>query len=186
MRTLRRSTSGPARRLARASGALIAVVCVGASTAACSAGSSGANHPSSPPRTTTTVGNEGSALPAGFRVGAPYPGVDHGHVVPASSTSTTVPVEIPSHPLPIASTSTLGQQILIHKTAFVPQTLYADSGEALVWTNESGAPTRVQIYNYRITSPTIPPGAQFVWTPPSGGVLSIRGTPNFGGIVRLS
>jgi hypothetical protein len=172
-------------------GPVIAVATIAVSAAACGGGttgaSSGASHPTSAEQDTTSTGASGdAALPTGFRPGPPYPGVDHGHLVPASATPTTVPVEIPSHPLPIASSSTLGQQILIKKKAFVPETLYATIGRALVWTNESGAPTKIQIYNYRINSPTIAPGAQFVWTPPLGGVLSIRGTPNFGGIVRLS
>jgi hypothetical protein len=169
---------------------LIVLVGMAASTAACGGGSSpgsAAGAPSSSPHSTTTTSHDGTTgVPAGFRPGAPYPGVDLGHVVPKSSTPTTVPVEIPSHPLPIASTSTLGQQVLIEKKGFAPTLLYADIGEPLVWTNESGVPMKIQVFDYRVTSPVIPPGAQFVWTPPSGGTISVVSAAGFTGDVHMS
>jgi hypothetical protein len=107
--------------------------------------SSSASTPSS--ASTTTTGSK----------------LDQGDVVPAPSSSTTVPHERGVRP--IDPTVDNGQQILITGSGFVPAQLFADVTEPVVWTNLSGVTQRITFDVFPVVSPPIPPGAQFVWQP---------------------
>jgi hypothetical protein len=158
--------------------ALLAAGCTAASTSdsTSTAMSTSMSASASTDKTTTS-------LPG---VGRRQPGVDPGHIVAAPSTSTTTPVEDPAKPVPIGPQSAVGQQVVITKAAFVPQQLNALEGKSVVWTNESGTPQVVSILGLGVRSPEIPPGAQFVWTPPAGGTLNVRSDSGSAGSLVVS
>jgi plastocyanin len=98
-------------------------------------------------------------------------------LVPAPPGPTTTPTEDPRYPIyPGFNT---GQQALITAHGFEPAQLDSITGQAVVWTNVSGVPQRVIISGEGVRSPTIPPGAQFVWTWRSGGNINVRSASGF-------
>jgi plastocyanin len=119
----------------------------------------------------------GGTSPSSTSALSPYPGVDPGHVVPAPPGPTTTPTEDARYP--IYKGFNTGQQALITAHGFEPEQLNAITGQAVVWTNMSGSPQQVVITQEGVRSPTIPPGAQFVWTWKSGGNINVRSASGF-------
>ena len=128
---------------------------------------------------TTTSHNQSSdrTTPPSIAPPSPYPGVDPGHLVPAAPGPTTTPTEDAHYP--IYKGFNTGQQSLITAHGLEPAQLNATTGQAVVWTNVSGVPQRVIISQEGVRSPTIPPGAQFVWTWNSGGNINVRSASGF-------
>ena len=95
----------------------------------------------------------------------------------APTESTTTPREDPQYP--IYENFNTGQQALITAHGFEPAQLDATSDQAVVWTNVSGVAQRVLITQEGVRSPTIPPGAQFVWTWKGGGNINVQTASGF-------
>jgi hypothetical protein len=125
---------------------------------------------------TTTATSSGPTTPTTNPYG-------QGHVVPASPTPTTTPREHPTVPVPPAVGD--GEQILIEPNGFWPETMYADLDLPLTWTNETGHPQRVIFDHIPVTSPVIPPHAQFKWQPEFGGSYTYRSASGFNALVIL-
>jgi hypothetical protein len=126
------------------------------------------------PGTHNATGGRTTTSTSAFR---PYPGVDPGHIVPAGPGPTTLPTE--DAITPIYPQFNTGQQVVITAHGFEPHQLNATTGEAVVWTNVSGVPQRVVISEEHVRSPTIPPGAQFVWTWKLGGNINVQTASGF-------
>jgi hypothetical protein len=74
-----------------------------------------------------------------------------------------------------------GQNIIIKGGRALPQTLEASYGTPVVWYNLSGRPQRIIFNDYKyypVDSGTIPPGATFTWTAPSGGPVAYTLEPS--------
>ena len=49
--------------------------------------------------------------------------------------------------------------------------LYPDYEAPIIWTNLSNSPQRIIFDHIPFSSPPIPPGGQFIWKSPRGGVI---------------
>jgi plastocyanin len=165
---------GGGRGWARRTGASGATLLVaGLALAACGATPAHPGHPGHASTTTTASSPATSAS----EPKSENAGVDPGHLVPAGPGPTTMPTEDPI--TPIRSGFDTGQQVAITAHGFEPLQLSATPGEAIVWTNVSGVPQTVVIGEASVRSPTIPPGAQFVWKPNFGGYIGYTSEAGF-------
>ena len=133
---------------------LIPLVVAGSMAFSACGGSAGA-------RATTATTNPGVPTTS-----TSYPYGKH-HVVPKSTTPTSVPKEGPG--APVSQYVEAGQQVLIEPSGFWPQTLYANMAVQVVWTNETKVPQKVALDVIPVASTEIPPGGQFIWSPHFGG-----------------
>jgi hypothetical protein len=147
---------------------VLVAVLAGLALAGCGGGSS----PRASTSSTTTSPASSSTVAA-----APYPGVDPGHLVPAPAETTTTPREDAQYP--IYQNFNTGQQAIITAHGLEPAQLDATSGQAVVWTNVSGAAQRILIKQEGVRSPPIAPGAQFVWTWKGGGNINVEAASGF-------
>ena len=138
-------------------------------------GACGATPPrtSAPPSTSTTGSRPSGVTPAT---------VDPGHIVPAPPGPTTLPTEDPV--TPIRPDFDTGQQVIITSHGFEPLQLSGDKAKQVVWTNVSGSTQRITIVGGP-ASPPIPPGAQYVWMPDSGGSIAYRSASGFHALLVL-
>jgi hypothetical protein len=141
-----------------------------AALAACGGPSSGAANAGS---TTTTTTRPGSGATTTTCLSC----IDPGHLVPAKPGPTTMPTE--DAITPIHSVFNTGQQIAITPSGFEPKELGSTAGQGVVWSNVSGVTQQVIIPSIGVRSQPIPPGAQFVWTPKTGGVIGYTSASGF-------
>jgi hypothetical protein len=134
------------------------------------------SSPRQPQAASTTTGMGGSLNKA------TVPTVDPGHIVPAPPGPTTMPTEDPI--TPIRTGFDTGQQAVITAHGFEPAELGAIIGKPVVWTNLSGTTQRITLQGI-VTSPLIPPGAQYVWTPNFGGSIAYRSASGFHALLLL-
>jgi hypothetical protein len=139
-------------------------------TSAC--GSAGSQPPVSSSATSTF-----SALRAPTRVsfgsgsvGAPDP-------------TTTVPTER-GNPIPTGFAA--GQNIIITRKGFSPETLEASVSSPIVWTNLSGSPQRIKFVNFPVDSGTIPAGGTFTWSTVNVVALEYQSSSGFRGVLDLN
>jgi hypothetical protein len=104
-------------------------------------------------------------------------------VLPKPDTPTTLPRETKAAPIP--QDFAAGQQVIIYPGAFWPSQLYADDQMPITWTNMSGKPQKVIFDGINVTSPLIPPGAQFVWKSRGGGVIDYHAPSGFKAVLLL-
>lgn len=73
-----------------------------------------------------------------------------------------------------------GQNIIIKGGRVLPQTLESAPGAPIVWYNLSNTAQRIVFAGVTplVDSGTIPPGATFSWTPPSGGPVDYSLEPS--------
>jgi len=141
-----------------------------AGTAAC--GSAG-GQPAASSSTTTTLPSLNEPIKVTFGSGS----------VGAADPTTTVPTE---RGTPIPSGFAAGQNILITKKGFYPQTLEANVSSPIVWTNLSGSPQRIIFENFPVDSGTIPAGGTFTWSTVNVVALEYRSASGFRGVLDLN
>jgi hypothetical protein len=148
--------TSPARlRIPRSLFALAASALMVVVLAACG---SSPDHPAAA-GTTSTTGTKASTTKPTVDA-APTISFGTGSVGPADPT-TTVPNE---RGRAIPPDFGAGQDIIIGKTGFQPETLEANVSAPVVWTNLSGRPQRIIFVNFAVDSGTIPPGGTFTWS----------------------
>jgi ABC-type transport system substrate-binding protein len=129
--------------------------------------------------TATSTSTTGSVrIPSGVTPAT----IDPGHIVPAPPGPTTLPTEDPI--TPIRPDFDTGQQAIITSHGFEPLQLSGSKNQQVVWTNVSGSTQRI-IITGGPTSPPIPPGAQYVWMPNSGGSIAYRSVSGFHAVLTL-
>ena len=102
---------------------------------------------------------------------------NQGRVVPPPETPTTVPRE--TSEIPVTQYVGAGQQIIITRNGFWPQTLDANMKVPITWTNLSGRPQKVIFDDIPVSSATIPAGWQYVWKSYFGGSYAYKSASGF-------
>jgi hypothetical protein len=106
-----------------------------------------------------------------------------GKVIPKPTTPTTLPRETKGQAVPEYTGP--GQQILIYPTAIWPKYLYANDKVAITWTNLTNTTQTITFFHIPFSSLPIPPGGQFIWKSPSGGVIGYRDSSGAQALLNL-
>jgi hypothetical protein len=67
--------------------------------------------------------------------------------------------------MPIVPGVATGQQIILTKTGFLPQTLYSARDTPVVWTNLTAKTVTITVEHVGIAPAKVAPGATFSWVP---------------------
>ena len=106
-----------------------------------------------------------------------------GKVIPKSKAPTTLPRESKGQAVPQFTGA--GQQALIYPTAIWPEYLYASYKTTITWTNLTNRTQTITFFHIPFSSLPIPPGGQFIWKSPSGGVIGYHDSSGSQGELNL-
>lgn len=106
-----------------------------------------------------------------------------GKVIPKSQAPKTLPRESKGQAVPQFTGA--GQQALIYPTSIWPEYLYANYKTTITWTNLTNRTQTITFFHIPFSSLPIPPGGQFIWKSPSGGVIGYHDSSGSQGELNL-
>lgn len=167
--------------------ALILALCCG--LGACSSPAK-ASDTTKAPGTTVTTGTPATTAPTDSASTTPKVALT-GPSVGQIQTSKTVEVGGKTVTVPIDGNKPInasvddGQEIIISAVGFLPAKLYSSPGEAIVWTNLTNQPEKIQFDAFSVTSPVIAPGGTWSWKTQDSESIAYRSSSGMSAVVDV-